>query len=310
MRKLLLALGLLLGGVAHAQWVEILPAEPAGNCTEEASRVFVALDKRQPGSCVGGVWSFGFPCDVDTESCALFLPNETVAPPCDGGDFWFTFVSGVLSGCSNSTALTIATGAHSNSFVTMDASSGTDPVADTTTDTLVMTGTAPITVTGSAAGDSLTFAISLHAGTDPTADLEEEGSLNATAVTGNASAASQIIRSSAANAAAWVTLHAGTDPTADLEEEAQIAGTAITGNGTAGAMIVGTGANTAAWKAGSTTDGTMRWCDPSDAAKDIGDECCALYNQTCKTTQDMGDPAAVAACDVDHVATIYMALCY
>jgi hypothetical protein len=46
-----------------------------------------------------------------------------------------------------------------NIFQTFDASSGTDPVADTTTDTLIVTGTAPITVTGDAAADSLTIAL-------------------------------------------------------------------------------------------------------------------------------------------------------
>lgn len=44
-----------------------------------------------------------------------------------------------------------------NLFQTIDTSSGTDPVADTTTDTLIMTGTSPVVVTGNSAADSVTY---------------------------------------------------------------------------------------------------------------------------------------------------------
>lgn len=64
----------------------------------------------------------------------------------------------VDNGGSSRTDCTISAGGSTNSFETMDASSGTDPVADSATDTLLMIGTSPITVTGSAAADSLTFA--------------------------------------------------------------------------------------------------------------------------------------------------------
>lgn len=65
-------------------------------------------------------------------------------------------------------------GGGSNSFETITPSSGTAPVADSAMDILTVTGTAPITVTGSAAADSLTLALTQHADTDITADLEEE----------------------------------------------------------------------------------------------------------------------------------------
>ena len=48
-------------------------------------------------------------------------------------------------------------GGGGNVFVTIDASAGTDPVADSATDTLIAAGTAPIVVTGDSATDSLTW---------------------------------------------------------------------------------------------------------------------------------------------------------
>lgn len=66
--------------------------------------------------------------------------------------------------------------------------------------------TAP--VTGGAAGSegaTLTLGLTQNAGTDVTADLEEEGQINATVVTGNA-ADDQVITGSGASAAAWKTI--------------------------------------------------------------------------------------------------------
>lgn len=50
-------------------------------------------------------------------------------------------------------------GTTSDSFKTIDTSSGSDPVADSSTDTLTLTGTAPITVTGDSTTDSITIAM-------------------------------------------------------------------------------------------------------------------------------------------------------
>ncbi len=49
-------------------------------------------------------------------------------------------------------------GGSSNSFETIDASSGTDPVADSATDTLTLSGGTGITVTGSSTTDTVTIA--------------------------------------------------------------------------------------------------------------------------------------------------------
>jgi hypothetical protein len=53
-------------------------------------------------------------------------------------------------------------GSGGNSFETMNASSGSDPVADSSTDTLDVTGTAPIVVTGDSSTDTLTISITLN----------------------------------------------------------------------------------------------------------------------------------------------------
>lgn len=65
-------------------------------------------------------------------------------------------------------------GGSQNLFETIDAPAGTDPVADSTTDTLTLAATSPVTITGDASTDTLTFALTQNAGTDVTADLEEE----------------------------------------------------------------------------------------------------------------------------------------
>ena len=59
-------------------------------------------------------------------------------------------------------------------FSWMDAPSGTDPIADSRTDTLTLLAAAPVTILGDATADSLTFSVTQNAGTDITADLEEE----------------------------------------------------------------------------------------------------------------------------------------
>lgn len=52
-----------------------------------------------------------------------------------------------------------ASGSTSNSFETMATSSGTSPVADSATDTLTLTGTTPVTVTGNSSTDTVTFSL-------------------------------------------------------------------------------------------------------------------------------------------------------
>lgn len=78
------------------------------------------------------------------------------------------------TGSETECSISAGVGGGGNTFETIDTSSGTDPVADSATDTLVLSGTAPITVTGNSGADSVTVALTQNAGTDVTADLEEE----------------------------------------------------------------------------------------------------------------------------------------
>ena len=59
---------------------------------------------------------------------------------------------------NNETDCDVPAGAGQNLFETIDPSTGTSPVADSTTDTLVINGTAPITVTGDSSVDTITIA--------------------------------------------------------------------------------------------------------------------------------------------------------
>lgn len=84
-------------------------------------------------------------------------------------------VSCVDDGAGSETDCTIAGGGGGNSFETIDAPAGTDPVADTATDILqlLITGS-DLTITGTDDPETLTFDIVTDAGTDITTDLEEE----------------------------------------------------------------------------------------------------------------------------------------
>lgn len=78
-----------------------------------------------------------------------------VLPPTDGdaGDVLCNAAGdGVTTWCAPAGGVAVA-------FKTIDASSGTDPVADTATDTLIVACTAPLTCTGDSAADSLTIAL-------------------------------------------------------------------------------------------------------------------------------------------------------
>lgn len=133
---------------------------------------------------------------------SVFIAQRSGGNFIAGGGTTIVGVDDIGNDRVNITITATATGV-SNAFTTIDTPSGTDPVADSATDTLqlLVTG-ADFSVTGSAAADSVTFDILTHAGTDITADLEEEGQINATAVTGNA-ADDQVLLGTAASAAAW-----------------------------------------------------------------------------------------------------------
>lgn len=98
------------------------------------------------GSCTAGrpwdVYVIGADSDKDCDPAA---PNGTSEAHCR---------------CLNGTiaAVTSGTGSAGDSFKTIDLPSGTDPVADSSTDTLAVTCTAPLTCTGNSGTDTWAMA--------------------------------------------------------------------------------------------------------------------------------------------------------
>lgn len=129
-----------------------LTAEVDGSTTNELQNIFQTVDAPSGTDPVA---------DTTTDTLALAA-------------------SGIVTITGDSATDTITIGATEvdgsttnelqNIFQTFDTSSGTDPVADTTTDTLVMTGTAPVTVTGDSTADSVTFALADPSSTGASAD--------------------------------------------------------------------------------------------------------------------------------------------
>ena len=81
--------------------------------------------------------------------------------PAPGAQTW-----GICYGTTRLDFANILTSETQSVFKTIDTSSGTDPVADITTDTLILTGTAPIVVTGDATEDSVTISCSAASGSN------------------------------------------------------------------------------------------------------------------------------------------------
>jgi hypothetical protein len=121
---------------------------------------------------------------IDSAGATTIQPNSVALSTDTTGNYVASFSCGSgLSGCPSAgegatgtitAADTSATNEIQNLFETFDTPSGTDPVADSPTDTLAITGTAPVTVTGNATTDTVTIAVTQNGGTDITADLEEE----------------------------------------------------------------------------------------------------------------------------------------
>lgn len=111
-------------------------------------------------------------------------PRSTTLPAtCTVGQIFFDTDAATagnnLFGCTSTDTWTLlgdggGGGGSPNSFSTVDTSSGTDPVADSSTDTLTLSGTSPIIITGDSSLDSVTLSVTQNAGTDITSDLEEE----------------------------------------------------------------------------------------------------------------------------------------
>ena len=81
----------------------------------------------------------------------------TAAAGINGGIVYDTTTNG-LKACINGSYVTLGAGGASNAFLTVVTGAGTNPVADSSTDTLTLTGT-EITVTGDSATDTATFSI-------------------------------------------------------------------------------------------------------------------------------------------------------
>ncbi len=93
-------------------------------------------------------------CRVDLESELPVSPAPTEFAMCtaDDTDATYVFHDGVW--------VELAGGVGGgDSFKTIDAPAGTDPVADSATDTLAITASGGLTVTGDSATDTLSFAV-------------------------------------------------------------------------------------------------------------------------------------------------------
>lgn len=117
--------------------------------------------------------------------------------------------------CTSTNIWTLEGGAGGggNSFATLDAPSGTDPVADSATDTLLLTATAPITVTGDSAADSLTFAVA-DASVSVKGVLQLGGDLGGTATSQTIQADSVALGTDTTGGYAGSTTEGGTATTA------------------------------------------------------------------------------------------------
>lgn len=95
----------------------------------------------------------GVPLSALADYGDVCAANQSVAR--NGGDSANVCITPLTAEVDGST-----TNELQNLFQTIDTSSGTDPVADSTTDTLALTGTAPVTVTGDSSNDTVTIAVS------------------------------------------------------------------------------------------------------------------------------------------------------
>lgn len=103
-----------------------------------------------------------------------------------------------------------------NVFTTIACSSGTNPVADSSTDTLTLTGTAPLTVTGDSTTDTVTLAVTA-ASTSATGvvELATDGeTASGVVVQGNDARLARTVPAGTAGGTAWDFRTSGTWATA------------------------------------------------------------------------------------------------
>lgn len=140
MKRLIFAV--LLATLSAPAYAEGGIAANRGACVDGSPRAYIVYDGASATDCTSGGGEF------DVNCCCL---------------------DGAWSSCASA-------GAGTNSFNTIDAPAGTDPVADSTSDTLTLTCTGA-TCTGDSATDTLTIAVT---GGDPTlaGDVDGLGSTN------------------------------------------------------------------------------------------------------------------------------------
>lgn len=117
------------------------------------------------------------PTCSETTPDSVWLLDAASATTCDGttGEFeaHCCCSNGAWAACGGSG------GGSGNSFETIDTTSGTDPVADSSTDTLTLTAGTGVTVTGDSSTDTVTIASTIP---DITIDLDDDASNESTAV--------------------------------------------------------------------------------------------------------------------------------
>src|SRR3990167_5053046 len=143
----------------HLRWIDTTASEDDFECYADASQFYCT-------NFTDAIELIRF-----NASNNLFLRGGSITyswPTTDGtsGQFISTNGSGVLS---------FATGSGGNSFETIAVHAGTDPVADSSTDTLTLTETSFLTLTGTAATDTIDI-------TQVTTDLGTDGLIAANAV--------------------------------------------------------------------------------------------------------------------------------
>ena len=206
------------------------------------------------GNCAAASYPLGVDASGAAESCTVAF-YQTVQD--EGGalaqrtiiDFVGAGVSCADSG-GTKTLCTIAGGGSANSFETLNVITGTDPVADSATDTLNLDDSITISVSGAAATDSLSW----HLVSPTCADSSGQhlnfsaGVLVCGTTTGNAPAlAANGGNCSAGSAPLGVDAAGAVESCFDVEEEANIGTTVITGNAADDQVLLGSGASAATW---------------------------------------------------------------
>lgn len=135
-------------------------------------------------------------CAVALNAQGLEITTVANLPSCVDGSPWIVLVvdgasstdcatgastTEVVCTCKDGTIAGLSTsGGSSNSFVTMNVDNGTDPVADSSTDTLNLVSGTGITITGDSSTDTITIASTASA---VVLDLDADGGTDSSGIT-------------------------------------------------------------------------------------------------------------------------------